>query len=114
MDCMQELERINLIPNKISVAEEILNERLATAFSALRKAYLKLCLIIHPDKDGSSNVGLATRCTQKISNCFELAKEYATEHHEDPKVSESQCVIPVNLLFNGYNEKDYEDEIVDV
>ena len=31
---------------------------------------------VHPDKGGIGNIEEATRCTQKISKCFELAKEY--------------------------------------
>ena len=98
-----QLQKITAIPENTSVLIVFFPETTAKSIklSAIRRAYFCLCLQVHPDKGGAGNVEDATRCTQKISKCFELAKEYAERNGKS-----HNCLIPETVRFKGFKNVD--------
>ena len=91
-----ELNRIDATPLLVSIYEVLRPGTANATLAALRRIYLGLCLVIHPDRCGAENFDLATRCTQKVSRCYELEKEYAELH---PPNDLMFCIIPYSLRF---------------
>ena len=98
------LQRFSAIAKNTSVLKIFFPESTekSVALSDIGRAYLSLCVKVHPDKGGSDNIELATRCTQKISKCFELCKGYADSHETG-----SSCFILETITFTGFENRDY-------
>lgn len=91
-----ELDRIDVTPLLVSIYEVLPPGISNTTLAALRRIYLRICLGIYPGTCVAENFYLATRCTQKVFRCYELAKEHAELHF--PK--DLMCYIfPYSLKF---------------